>query len=324
MGSAGVDGVRLTARPDGRVSSPLHGIDAAAQVLTVEATRDLTALYEPPATSRRVSMDQLVDVLETEHRVQAAHDTVARVSILGPVAVEAPGQVDDDRRELLTEIACFLALHPVGVHANRISAAIWPRGVDETLRASALGQLSAWFGATADGHPVVEQDAGIWRLAPGAVDVDWATFRAALNRASEDGANRETHLRAALDLVTGPAFADVPAGRFGWLESLTVEGDIAIAVNLTVQAVAEAAAARDDEVAARSALTQGLTMLPASEELWRSRLRLAAHFGERSDVEAVADEMYAAVAEHGAFGGTTGETDALVDELAPGHRARVA
>lgn len=324
VGATGVDGVRLTARPDGRVSSPLQGIDVTAQVLTVEAARGLTALYEPAAASRRVSMDQLVDVLESEHRVATAHDTVARVSILGPVRVEAPGEIEPDRRELLTEIACFLALHPSGVHANRISAAIWPRGVDETLRSSALSQLSSWFGTTADGQPVVEQDAGIWRLAPGAVDLDWTTFRAALNRASEDGARRETHLRAALDLVAGPAFADIPASRFGWLESMTVEGDIAIAVNLTVQAVAEAAAARDDETAARAALALGLSMLPASEELWRSQLRLAGHFGERADVEAVAGDMYAAIAEHGAFGGTSGETDALVDELAPGYRSRVA
>ncbi|WP_456696066.1 hypothetical protein [Aeromicrobium sp. P5_D10] len=324
VGAAGAEGVRLTARPDGRVSSPLQGVDVTAQVLTVEAARSLTALHEPAAASRRVSMDQLVDVLESEHRVATAHDTVARVNILGPVTVDAPGEVEPDRRGLLTEIACFLALHPSGVHANRISAAIWPRGVDETLRSSALGQLSSWFGTTADGHPVVEQDAGIWRLAPGAVDLDWVTFRAALNRASEDGARRETHLRAALDLVSGPAFADVPEGRFGWLESMTVEGDIAIAVNLTVQAVAEAAAARNDEAAARGALVQGLAMLPASEELWRSRLRLAAHFGERADVESVAGEMYAAIAEHGSFGGTSGETDALVDELAPGYRSKVA
>lgn len=324
VGATASPAVRLTARPDGRVSSPLEGIDVTAQRLSVDAVRDLAALYQPAASSRRVSIDQLVDVLEGEQQVSAAHDAVVQLKVLGAVEIDAPGPVDADRRELLTELACFLAVHPGGVHANRISAAIWPRGVDPELRTSALEQLGAWFGTTADGSPIVAANAGIWQFAPGSVDLDWSSFRAALNRASEDGARRETHLRAALDLVRGEAFADTPVARYGWLEQLTVPGDMAIAVNLTVQAVAESAAARDDEAAASAALSQGLRMLPASEELWRSRLRLAAHFGDRSDIETVAGQMYTAIAEHGAFGGTTGETDSLVDELAPGYRSRVA
>ncbi|MEJ7634969.1 LysM peptidoglycan-binding domain-containing protein [Aeromicrobium sp.] len=316
--------VRLTARPDGRISSPLHSVDVMAQVLTPEATESLVALYEPAEQSRRVSINQLVDTLESEQQVVAAHEAVARIRILGHVEVEAPGHVESERVDSLTELACFLALHPNGVHANRISAALWPRGVDPKVRDGALAQIATWFGTTAEGGQVLEQDAGVWRFAPGAVELDWASFRDALNRAAEDGARREVHLRSALDQVSGLPFAGAPAGRYAWLESMTVEGDIAIAVSLTVQACAESAAAREDEAAARGALLQGLAMLPANEELWRSRLRLASHFGDRHDVESVAGEMYAAIAEHGSVVGSSAETDALVEELLPGYRTRVA
>lgn len=316
--------IRLTARPDGRISSPLHSVDVVAQVITPGAADALVDLFAPASQARRVSIDQLVDTLESEQQVSAAHEAVAHVRIMGPVEIEAPGEVDPDRLALLTELACFVGLQSGGVHANRISAALWPRGVDPQVRNSALAQLGDWFGTTADGGPVLEQDAGVWRFAPGAVELDWTSFREALNRAAEDGARRETHMRAALDLVSGLPFGDLPIGRYAWLESMTIEGDIAIAVSLTVQACAEAAAAREDEPAARTALLQGLTMLPASEELWRSRLRLAAHFGERADLETLVGEMYAAIAEHGSVVGSAPETDVLVDELIPGYRTRVA
>ena len=264
VGSAASNGMRLTARPDGRVSSPLAGVDVTAQVLTVDAVRGLVALHEPAAGSRRVSMDQLVDALVAEHRVAAEHEAVARIRILGQVEVWAPGDVDPGRRELLTELACFLAIHPTGVHANRISAAVWPRGIEPEARDTALQQLATWLGTTSDGGPVLRQELGIWSYAPGAVDLDWTSFRDALNRASDDGARRETHLRAALDLVDGPAFDGLPVGRYGWLGSMTLEADISMAVNLTVLATAEAAAVRDDEAGARAALAQGLRMSPAS------------------------------------------------------------
>jgi nucleoid-associated protein YgaU len=316
--------VRLTARPDGRISSPLHSVDVTAQVITPGAAEALVKLYEPAQQGRRVGIDQLVEIFESEQQVSAAHEAVARIHILGPVGVDAAGEADPERVQFLTELACFLALHPNGVHANRISAALWPRGVDPEVRDGALRQVAAWFGTTSEGGPVLEQESGVWRFAPGAVDLDWDSFREALNRAAEDGTRRETHMRAALDLVAGLPFGDVPAGRYAWLDSTTIEGDIAMAVSLTVQACAEAAAAREDEPAARAVLLQGLTMLPASEELWRSRLRLAAHFGEREGLRAVVDEMYAAIAEHGSVVGSSAETDVLVDELLPGYRTQVA
>jgi len=70
---------------------------------------------------------------------------------------------------------------------------------------------------------------------------------------------------------------------------------------------------------ARTALQTGLSFSPASEELWRATLRLAAHFGTTADVTNVAGQMYAALTRHGGPRGPEAETDALVDELLPGY-----
>ncbi len=316
--------LRLSARHDGRIVSPVHGVDVAAQVLEPAVARDLAALYRPVASGSSVNLDDLVDVLVDEQATSAAEDATVRLDLLGPLQVTAPGPVDEERRPLLTELLTLLALSPRGVHVNLVSAALWPRGVDDAVRDETLARLAEWLGSTADGTPVLRQEAGIWSLTPGAVRLDWDAFRDALNRAADDGAQREAHLRSALSLVRGLPFEDVPASRYTWLDSMTVEDDVAIAVTLSVHAYAEAAAARGDEGTAVDALRHGLELMPGSEELWRARLRLAHHFGDRDALEAVAREMYAALAEHGSLAGPSGQTDGLVDELLPGFRSRVA
>ena len=325
VGADDAAAARLTVRTDGRLVAPLLGVDVVAQVLDVRAVQALTELYSVPENSRRIGLDDLVDVLEAERAAaQAGTAVVARVTVLGPVTVSAPGPVDPERRELLTELITFLALHPDGAHVNRLTAALWPRGVEEQHRSAALQQAAEWLGTTAEGAPVLTEATGVWQLAPGAVRLDWDDFREALNRAGHDGKQREAHLRAALDLVQGLAFAGVPAHRYGWLEGSSIADDVALAVALTAQARAELAAGRGDEATARGALERGLTLLPASEELWRSSLRLAAAFGEREDVEEVATEMYAAIAKHGSPVGASAATDTLVDELLPGYRTSAA
>src|SRR5690625_7287960 len=100
---------------------------------------------------------QLSDALKAEMSAgfDLASEPVARIAVLGDIEVDAPGPVDDDRRDFLTELACYIAMHPDGVHVNRISAAIWPRGVDADVRDSALAQLVAWF-TPAGGTPARE------------------------------------------------------------------------------------------------------------------------------------------------------------------------
>lgn len=317
-------GLALTARRDGRLVAPLHGIDVTAQVLSAPATRALVGLFDAEPAGRSVSLDQLAGRVDAEGAPAAADRAPVQLGILGPVTLSAPGEVDDERRTFLTELACFLALHPGGVHANRISAALWPRGVDPAVRDKALRQLAAWLGSTPDGAPVLSHAAGVWQLAPGAVALDWDRFRAALNAAADRPAAAEEHLRQALATVRGLPFEGVPSSRYSWLESLTIPADMALAVVLTTLALAEKAAAREAVDEARSALRDGLRLVPASEELWSSWLQLEASLGDRETVRDVADRMYAAIAEHGSPVGAGPQTDALVDALLPGYRSHVA
>jgi DNA-binding SARP family transcriptional activator len=310
---------RLTVREDGRLVSPLLGIDVVAQMLDVETGRELAALNAVPAAAGGATLDDLVDALHCG--VRTAPEAVVQVGVLGPVTVAAPGEVDEDRRAFLTELGAFLALHPTGVHVNRVAAALWPRGVDPAVRDTALAQLVRWWGSADDGSPVLAERSGVWSVTPGTVRLDWDDFRAALNDAAHDGRRRERHLRRALDLVAGPTMSEVPQGRYAWVESTSLPGDSALAVAMTAQALAQAALDRDDADAARTALERGLRLLPANEDLWRSRLQVEAGAGDRAALVEVADRLYAAVAEHGSPVGAAPQTDALVDELLPGYRS---
>lgn len=323
IGAVSQAGLGLTARADGRLAAPMHGIDVTAQVLTVAAARGFTALYQLGESEHEVTLDQVVDRIEAEHPVPSTRAR-ARLGIFGPVTLTASGDVEAERRDFLTELACFLALHPGGVHVNRISAALWPRGVEPEVRDRALRQLAAWLGETEEGEPVLAEASGVWSLTPGAVSVDWDTFREFLNAAGHQPEHAEHHLRAALDLVRGRPFQDVPDGRYGWLESTSTESDVSLAVVLTALTAAEKAAGRGDAEAARSALADGIAVVPASEELWCSRLRLEADLGDAQSLRDTADAMYQTIAAHGSPIGAGPQTDALVDELLPGYRSRAA
>src|SRR5699024_5044869 len=145
-----------------------------------------------------------------------------------------------------------------------------------------------------------------------------------MNQAGASPQARDRLLQDGLSLVHGRPWQDVPSDRYEWLVNETIEDDMRMAVGLTARIVAESAARRDDADGAREALLAGLAMAPANEELWCAALRLSAVFAGPADTRTVADQMYAAVAEHGSPLGASAQTDALVDELLPGYRNRAA
>jgi hypothetical protein len=131
-------------------------------------------------------------------------------------------------------------------------------------------------------------------------------------------------LSTALSLVHGQSWSNLPAGRFSWLAASGVERKMAESVVDAALRLAEASLRHNDGNLARTALQTGLSFSPASEDLWRATLRLAAHFGSSEDVGNVAAQMYSALAKHGAPRGAEAETDALVDELLPGYHRPAA
>ncbi|MBW9213447.1 LysM peptidoglycan-binding domain-containing protein [Mumia sp. zg.B53] len=317
---------RLTATEEGRLVSGPLAVDVAAQELAPEAYRGLATLFELPAEPAAVRIEELAEALVVEEAVLATGDddpVVVSVDVLGPVHVRATGPLEEERRELFSEIVTYLALHPEGVHVNVLTGALWPRGVDPTTRDATLACVAEWLGSTAAGEPVLADDAGVWSIRRSSLACDWDRFRAALNRAVASR-SRVPALRTAMSLVRGPAFEDAPQGRYAWLAHLSIEDDVALAVEMTSAALATECSNADDPDGARDALLAGLAALPASEALWCAAMRLALRFSGRHDAMVVADQMYAAVAAHGSPLGVTSRTEALVDEILPGYRRGVA
>ncbi len=322
--------VRMVAASDGRLWCGPLGIDVQAHRMETSTYRNALAIFdaaiakgewnpEGPDTPGGAGAVPVVDpdVLDPAAPVRV------EVRTLGPVAVTAPGTVEEDRQELLAEITTYLALHPEGVHPNVLSAAIWPRGVSDEVRDAAMDQAAAWLGTTAAGTPMLHRDEdGRWRLERTGLRVDWDVFRTLTNRAA-GGERPRGDLAQALSLVTGPAFSELPAQRYSWLAYETLEADMRVAVVAVARRLAALAGEAGERDEARDALDQGLRMAPGCEELWRDRLRLEAASG-REAAHRCADAMYADLARHGSPRGAEPETEALVDELLPGYHRSAA
>ncbi|MFK4085620.1 BTAD domain-containing putative transcriptional regulator [Kribbella sp. NPDC020789] len=300
----------------------LLGLEVEAHNVTPEQVTELVALFD-------AADSDALDKRRTEQNMPAYEFATTdlslpapvEVDLLGPVEVDARGPIDDGRIALSTEIIAFLAGQDYGVHPNVLAGAIWPRGISDELRDSALEHTRRWVGNDA----MYADESGRWMLNRSIVRVDWDVFRTLTKQATMLDDPRAP-LSTALGLVHGPAWADVPAGRYSWLATSGIERRMAEAVVDAALKLAEAALTYNDGQTARTALQTGLSFSPASEELWRATLRLAAHFGTPQDVTNVATQLYTALAKHGAPRGPEPETDALVDELIPGyHRpAKVA
>ncbi|WP_371401952.1 hypothetical protein OHA10_29090 [Kribbella sp. NBC_00662] len=293
----------------------LLGLEVDAHSVNPEQFADLVALFDAAEVDardkRRAEQDMPAYEFSTTDLSQPAP---VEVDLLGPVEVDARGVIDEGRVSLSTEIIAFLASQDYGVHPNVLAGAIWPRGISEELRDAALEHTRRWVGVDA----MYADESGRWMLNRSVVRVDWDVFRTLAKQATMVDDPRGP-LSTALSLVHGPAWSNLPGGRYSWLAASGIERRMAEAVVDASLRLAEASLSHNDGNLARTALQTGLSFSPASEELWRATLRLASHFGTTADVTNVAGQMYAALTKHGAPRGPEAETDALVDELLPGY-----
>lgn len=318
---------RLAVSPEGQLWSGPWGIDVAAQRLSVDAYRGLAEVFAD-ADQTAAEPAEGIEGLTAPSLDASVFDRQSRqaveIGILGPVAVEADGPLDDARRNLLTELVIYVALHPDGVHPNALTAALWPRGVPDDVVDSTLAAAQSWLGVDQSGGPRLAMHEGRWTIRRSGVRFDWDVFKTLVTAPEQHGADEITVLTQALDLVRGEPWSDLPARSYGWLAYDTVDDDARVAIVLAARRLADACARRNDGRGARDAIVRGLNVAPAAEDLWRDALRLAAQLGSRGDVQAVADEMYAAIEAHGSPAGAAAETDALVEELIPGYRRHSA
>jgi len=242
----------------------------------------------------------------------------ARVGILGPVSVRAPGDLDPGRQDLAREMLAFLALHPEGAHPTVLAGALWPRGVTGDVRDATIDRVGDWLGTLPDGSHRLRRDPSGRVLLAGDVAVDWQIVVALLHRsrrAPTVAAERDL-LHRALRLVRGPLLGGACADRYSWIARTGAERTVP---DLLVDAAHRLVGiCRDsgDEAAAGQAARCGLRGDATSQVLWRDLLRAEhAQFGP-DGVRAAADEMDVMLADLGLR--PQGRTLALLEELAPG------
>ncbi|MDX6295548.1 MAG: hypothetical protein QOH50_4623 [Kribbellaceae bacterium] len=298
----------------------LLGLEVDAHSINPAQFADLVALFDVAETEaldkRRAEQDMPAYEFSSSDLSKAAP---VEIDLLGPVEVDARGEIEDGRLELSIEIVAFLASQDYGVHPNVLAGAIWPRGISEELRDAALDRTRQWLGLDA----MYADESGRWMLNRSIVRVDWDVFRTLAKQASMMDDPRGP-LSTALSLVHGQSWSNLPAGRYSWLATSGIERRMAETIVDSALKLAEASLRHNDGNLARTVLQTGLSFSPASEDLWRATLRLAAHFGTQSDVSTVASQMYAAIAKHGGPRGAESETDALVHELLPSYHRPAA
>jgi len=196
---------------------------------------------------------------------------LAKLTLLGPVDLEAHGTRPDKRLPFYTEIAAYLASHPAGVSVAKLGADFWPEENDEDKVAArvrnSLSKMRAWLGddprtgqaylAGADRSSGV----GVYRLQ--GVLVDAELFRRLRSRGIARGEAGMVDLQAALDLVVGPPLAHRREEGYLWLVGNPLDRDYVAAVVDVAHLVADMHLAAGDadgaEAAAQVSLQAGDT-----------------------------------------------------------------
>jgi hypothetical protein len=194
------------------------------------------------------------------------------VRVLGPILVDGLGAVE--RRQVLAEICCYLALNGGReVPADELRRILGD--ADNDLAASTLyGYVSKLRRAVGKDLFVVSGKAG-YRFS-GEVACDWVSFERFVGSQRRSDQERIEDLKAALALVRGIPFADAPGGRYEWVSQpgerdFAAEMTVAIGRTATELAGLLLDAGRDDEAA--EAVTAGFRGSPGYYPLFAPRLR---------------------------------------------------
>ncbi len=231
------------------------------------------------------------------------------VQVLGPVTVlHARGRLESDRRNQLTEIAAFIALHP-GLDHTHLDDAKWPGSRNLTnTRNSAISKLRRWLATAADGTEHLPDAAAGYRLHPD-VRSDWDLW---LELLPDGPAGASTHALAdALELVKGQPFAGVNKRTYAWAERDKQE--MISAIGDAAHELARRALVDGDGTLARQAAAAGLQADPGAELLWRDALRAEWLAGDLAGLTSTADRLIDLASKLG--DDLEPETDELLDEL---------
>ena len=176
-----------------------------------------------------------------------------KVLLLGSAQISgAPGNVPSNRRRSLTELACWIYLHPGSHHAEMDAALAGGRPVRAESRNPRVSKLRSWLGE--DALPHYADFAG-YRLTA-EVSSDWADFQRHVAEAARRPQTEAACLRAALSLVRGAPLCDPLGIRYPWAES--VAGEMAEAISRASARLVEISMESGQAQDARWALERGL------------------------------------------------------------------
>jgi DNA-binding SARP family transcriptional activator len=182
------------------------------------------------------------------------------------------------RRPKLTELVVYLALHPEGATTSAWSTALWPqRRVPQQTVANRLSEARRALGFASDDRPRLRRNGDVHVLAE--VSTDWARFRQLARR--DLGSDS---WQAALSLVRGRPFEDMPSGLWTALECTTVEIDRE-GTECSLRCGERLLGEGNPDRAAWAA-HQGLRIAPWDERLHRLLMVTADATGNRAGVEA--------------------------------------
>ncbi len=317
----------------GRLRAGLLGLDVQAQTLPTEQHAAVAELFRTAEQMEGVALGAPpVDAAPAEHLVPGSTMPL-EITLLGPVAVRAPGVIEPERLALATEIVVYLATHPGGVHPNVLGAAIWPRGVTREVQDAMLARVGDWLGTDDIGRPHLATDAsGRLRLGSQA-RVDWHVFcalaalaaqAATSGPATPGNRDEEAALSQALGLVNGPFLDGREPGRYAWLASDALEYEVQARVADAGHRLWELLLTDGDPHSAMTAARAALRLAFGDELLWRDLLTAAHATGEEATLRGVIAEICARTALDELLPQMAPETEALIDELLPSWRSSVA
>jgi hypothetical protein len=226
-----------------------------------------------------------------------------RTAILGRIEVQANGPEPERRRALHTEIATYLALHPLGASQDQLIDAIWPNGVNASTARGFIANVRRWLGATPDGRPWLpdaRDTDGRYRLEPGHL-LDWDLLGRLRARARRRGPDGGEDLRAALTLVRGRPFSGTDGPSYGrnqytWLPETANNPMHVLAVTVdTAHQLARHYLDAGDTAGARWAIQQAWTADPdrIDDPPWIDLIEAEQIDGNRAAMHQLRDELVA-------------------------------
>jgi DNA-binding SARP family transcriptional activator len=197
------------------------------------------------------------------------------VNVLGPV--EVLGWKVPPQRKVITELACYLALHPNRfVTGEELRAALWPESSSpaEASAKSLRNYMSELRRSI--GSDVVRSSRGSGYGLDASVVSDWGRFIALSEGAT--GAENEVHrLEDALALVRGRPFTGV---SYSWVYSELLVSEMEVAIAAVARRLATHSATARDPDGVVFGLRRALQACPYDGTIWEFALQASARVGQ--------------------------------------------